>query len=147
MILEQIEKDFIEAYKAKDELKVSTLRLLKSSLKNAEISKKATLSDEDAVAVLRREVKQRREAAAEYKKLEQEDTAKKENDEIGIIDAYLPAELSNDEIDKAIAETAESMGELTAADFGKLMGAVMAKLKGQADGSLVSERIKSYLSR
>jgi uncharacterized protein YqeY len=145
-IKEQIEKDFMEAYKAKDEIKSSALRMLKSAIKNAEIEKRSDLDESEVARLLRKELKSREEAAADYKKGGRDDLAQKEEGEAKLIQTYLPAEMSDDDIVKIIKSTAKEQNISNISDFGKLMSALMPKVAGRADGARVSTLAREYLN-
>lgn len=145
-LVEQINQDFLSAYKSKDESKSSVLRLLKSSIQNAEISKKDELTDEEVFKIVQREIKQRQDAIVEYNKGERPDLAAKDEAEITILKTYLPVELSDEELDKLVSETISSVGAQSQADFGKVMGALMPKIAGKATGDRVSASVKKFLS-
>ena len=138
-IKEEINQSLIKALKAKETERVQTLRGLLASLKNAEIEAKGELKDDRVIEVLRREVKQRKEAAVEYQKGNREDLVKKEESELDIIKEYLPEEISDQKIEAAVKEAIEKTGASSKQDIGKVMGVVMAELKGQADGARVSQ--------
>lgn len=141
----QIEKDFLEAYKAKQELEISVLRMLKSSLKNAEISAGHPLAHEEIIKVLRKEVKQRDESSAEYSRGGNTEAAQKERNEAEIIQKYLPAQLSEEDVRKSVKEIIEEMGASSMQDMGKVMGFAMKKLGNDADGAMVSRVVRELL--
>lgn len=143
---ERITKDTIEALKKKNETEVSVLRMLSSAIKNAEIEAKKELSDEETVQILTKQAKQRKEAIEEYKKAGREELAEKEEKELKIIEEYLPEKMSEEEILKIVEEIVSEQKPEGMGDFGKIMGAAMAKLKGKADGNTVSEAVKKALS-
>lgn len=143
MLKEKILVDLKEAMQARDELKIATLRLMNGEMKNAEIAlmkKDSGLSDEESVAVLQRMVKQRNDAVSQFEAGGRMDLVEKERAEIAIIQAYLPAQLSDEELSAIVKETAAALGD---ADFGKVMGAVMGKVKGKADGARVRQMVES----
>ncbi|MEK9155936.1 MAG: GatB/YqeY domain-containing protein [Patescibacteria group bacterium] len=135
-ILQKIDTDYIEAYKAHNELCVSVLRLLKSALKNLAIASGKELIDKDVIRVIRREIKQREEAANQYKKAGRIELAQKEEDEVRILTNYLPVPLSREELSALIAETA-STGQID--HPGRLTGAVIAKAQGRAESALIAK--------
>lgn len=145
-MLDKLQEDLKEAQLKRDEVKVSTLRLLLSEIKNAEIAKGGKLSDEDTVSVIQREVKKRKEAATGFRSGGREDAALKEEAEQKVLESYLPAQISNDQLTKIIEDTITEVGAKSMADMGKVMGAVMGKVKGQADGGMVSYLVKEKLS-
>ncbi len=140
----QIEEDFIKALKAKDE-SLTTLRMLKSAIKNAEIEKGKELKDDEIGQLLQKERKLREEAIKEFKKGKREDLAKKEQAEIKIIEKYLPELLPDEEIKKQVQMAIKELGATSPQDMGKVMGKVMPLLKGKADGAKVSKICKSEL--
>lgn len=142
----KIQENLKQAQLARDEVKVSTLRLLLSEIKNAEISKSGRLTDEDIVSVLQREAKKRKEAAAGFRSGGREEQAQKEEAEQKVLEGYLPAQLSNQELTKIVEETINEVGATSIQDMGKIIGAVMGKAKGRSDGSTVSALVKEKLS-
>ncbi|MDO8435197.1 MAG: GatB/YqeY domain-containing protein [bacterium] len=142
---EKILGDLKAAMQARDVLKVATLRLMNGEMKNAEIGlmkKDEGLSDDEVITVLQRMVKQRNDAAQQFEAGGRADLVEKERAEIVIIQAYLPAQISDEELSAIVKETAAALGET---DFGKVMGAVMAKVKGKADGARVRLMVESTL--
>ncbi len=142
MILENIKKDYIEALRSKEEVKVNTLRLLVSEIKNKEIELRTSgqeVTDEVVLTVLQKEVKKRRESSEIFSTNKRQDLADSENAEIAIIEQYLPKQLSNEDIEKEIMRI---KSESNATDFNSLIKLVMPLLKGKADGKLVSELVK-----
>ncbi len=146
MLTEEIKKQIVEALKAGDKLKMSTLKLLSSAMHNAQIKKQEELTKEEELEIVRREAKKRKDAIEVYEKAGASERAKKEKDELEILQKYLPKELSDDEIDKIIDEVIKSTGATSMGDMGKVIGAVLGKCKGQADGKKVSEMVRSKLS-
>ncbi len=143
---ERIESDLKEAMKASDSLRVSTLRLIKSAIKNKEIDKGSSLGDDEVIQVLSSLVKQRRESVEMYQKAGRKDLAEKEEAEIKIIQSYMPEQLSDEEIREVIAEAIKETGATSMKDMGKVMKTVMAKVKGRADGKKVNEMVRQALS-
>ncbi|MFH1427280.1 MAG: GatB/YqeY domain-containing protein [Patescibacteria group bacterium] len=146
----KINDDLRRAMRAKDGLLKSVLRLLKTALANKEISLRqagiAELTDEDVRAVIKSEIKKRLDSFTAYKEGNRQDLAEQEKKEAEILKLYLPEQMSEEEINKVVKDVIESIGEVSEKDFGKIIGQVMAKLKGQADGSLVSGIIKKVLA-
>jgi len=145
-LVEEINKDFLEAYKAKDEAKSSVLRMLKASIQSAEKEKGSSLSDEEAARIIQKEVKQRNESIAEFKRGERPDLAEKEGAEITVLEKYLPKQMSEEEIIIQIKETITEIGATSKADMGKVMSAIMPKIAGKADGGAVSKAVNELLS-
>jgi hypothetical protein len=145
-LVEQIEKDMVAAMKAREELKLSVLRMLKAAFMNKKIELGKPLGDTEAVAVLRTLVKQRHDSVEAYRKGGREDLAAKEAAEIKILDAYLPAAASDEEIDTAVAAAIAETAAAGPKDVGKVMKAAMAKLAGKnADGKRVNEKVRAKL--
>lgn len=145
MLQEKLQEELRSAQLARDEVKVSTLRLLLSEIKNAQIAK-GELSDQDVISAVRREVKRRKEAAAGFRKGGKEDSAQKEEAELKILLGFLPAQLSTEELTKIIESSINELGATSIQDMGKVIGAVMGKVAGQADGIRVSALVKEKLS-
>jgi len=146
-IKEQIDSDFLTAYKAHDTLRVSVLRMIKSSIKNAEISKKEELSDSDVISVLKKEIKQRIDSIEAYKKADRTDSAEQEEKEMEMISVYLPKQLSKEEIRKIAEETIGLTNASGMQDMGKVIGMIMQKHGDNVNGELVSSIVKEFLSK
>ncbi|MDI6745195.1 MAG: GatB/YqeY domain-containing protein [Thermodesulfovibrionales bacterium] len=148
-ILEKINKDLVASMKNKDDLRTTTLRMIKSSIKNAEIAKrgKGELIEEDILGVLSTMVKQRKESVEQYQNAGRNDLADKENREIEVIQEYLPKQLSIEEVDAIIKSTIQEAGILGMKDMGRLMKELMPKVKGKADEKLVSRCVKEILEK
>ena len=143
---EQIEQDLKSSLKAGDRVRLSSLRLLWSAIKNEEIEKKENLTDEEIVTIVQRQVKQRREAAEAYRQAARDDLAQNEEVELKILSSFLPQQLSEEEIRKIAEETLNSMPETERINFGKVMGQVMGRVKGKTDGNTVSKVVKELLA-
>ena len=143
---EKISQDLVTAMKAKEEDRVSVLRLLLADVNSVAKEKKDKLVDADIEKVLKQNVKRRKDAIASAKEAGRDDIIKKEEAEIVTIESYLPAQMSEEEAVKAVDEVIKET-EASESDFGKVMGQVMAKLKGQADGNIVSKLVKEKLSK
>jgi uncharacterized protein YqeY len=145
-IVNQVEKDMVAALKAKQELKLSVLRMMKAALMNKKVELGRPVEDAEALAVLRTLVKQRHDSVEQFRKGGRKDLADKEEAEIKIIETYLPAAASEEEIDAAVAAAIDETGATSAKDLGKVMKAAMAKLAGKnADGKRVIEKVRSRL--
>lgn len=147
MISDTINKQIAEAMKAKDEIRLSTLKLLLTALHNARIDKRGDLTKEEELEVVGREAKKRKDAIEAYKKAGATDRAKKEEKELTILQEFLPKELSDEEVLKLVNETIAATGASSPQDMGKVIGAVMAKAKGKADGKKVSEMVRKKLTK
>jgi uncharacterized protein YqeY len=145
-LAEQIEKDLTVAMKAREELRLSVLRMTKAALKNKQIELGKPLDDAQATAVLRTLVKQRHDSVEQFRKGGREDLATKEEQEIKILETYMPAAASDADIDAAVAAALDETGAASAQDMGKVMKVAMAKLAGKnADGKRVSEKVRAKL--
>ena len=146
-IVEKVEKDLVAALKAQETLRLSVLRMMKAALMNKKVEFGKAVDDAEALGVLRTLAKQRRESVEAFRKGGRNDLADKEEAEIKIVEAYLPAAASEEEIDAAVAAAIAETGASTAKDLGKAMKAAMAKLAGKnADGKRVSEKVRARLS-
>lgn len=144
--LDRINQDITTAMKAKDADRLSTLRMVKTALKNREIDKMAALTDDEAIKVLQSLVKQRRDSIEQYKQGGRLELAEKEAAEIKVIEAYLPAALDEAAIAKTVEETIAEQGATSAKELGQVMKAVMAKLAGQTvDGKVVNQLVRAKL--
>jgi len=143
----QIQKELTEAIKARDELRLSVLRMLKTALHNRRIEKGRELDPTEALAVVQSLVKQRRESVEEFRKGNRADLAEKEEKEIVVLEAYLPAAVGEEAIRAAVEEAIRETGAATAKDIGKVMKAVMGGFAGQnVDGKRVNELVRARLS-
>ncbi len=145
MLKEQIDSDLKAAMIAKDQVKTDTLRMLKARIKNDEIAKGKEFADEDVVAAIGSEVKRRKDSVQAYTQGGRPELAAKEQSEISILQKYLPEQMSEEEVREIIGQTLAGQN-FAAADFGKAMGMLMPKLKGKADGTVISKLLKEKLS-
>jgi uncharacterized protein len=122
------------------------LRLLLAEIKNEEIKKGEQLSDPDMVSMVQREVKKRREAAEGFRSGGREESAKVEEQELEVLQAYLPEQLSNEELTKMVEEAINELGANSISDMGKVIGLVMGKVAGKAEGGAVSSIVKQKLN-
>ncbi|GBD96897.1 MAG TPA: GatB/YqeY domain-containing protein [Nitrospirae bacterium] len=141
----KIADDFKEALKTGKKSKLSVLRLIKSAMKNQEIEKRASLTDEDVYAILRSYVKRSRESIEQFSKAGRTELVEKEKEELSIVQGYLPEQLGENELRKIIKDLIEEAGASGPGDMGKVMKSVMAKVKGQADGRLVNAIVREML--
>lgn len=145
-LLERLNQDMKNAMKNKEKEKLSVIRMVKSSLQNEQIKLGRELTDDDSLTVLNRELKQRKDSLHEFEKANREDLASKLRDEIAVLDDYIPEQLSEEEVSHIVKETILEVGATTKADMGKVMGAIMPKVKGKADGGLVNRLVQQHLS-
>lgn len=149
MLKDKIQEDLKQAMIAKDVLKLSTVRMLKSAIQYHEIQKGGAgyeATDEDVIEVIGREVKKRNEAIELYKQGARPELAEKEQKELEILKAYLPEQMSEEKIRILVKETIVSTGASSMQDMGKVMSALMPKVKGRADAGLVSNIVRESLS-
>lgn len=146
-LLEQLNQDMKEALKNKEKVKLSVIRMLKAALKNEEIKLQRTLTEEDVLTVLSREMKQRKESLEEFTKAGREDLVQQLEEEIEILKTYMPEQLSEEELKELISQTIAETGASSMADMGKVMGAIMPKVRGKADGALVNRLVREMLSK
>ena len=142
---EKIDEDIKSAMKTREELKLSALRMLKAAIGNAEIAKKKTLVDEDIISLLQTAVKQRKDSAEQFGAGNRPELAEKEKAEIKILEAYLPAQLGEQEVRELVAKAVADTGAAGAKDIGKVMGKLMPLVKGRADGGLVNRLVREIL--
>ncbi len=146
-ISEQIQKDMIAAMKARDEHRLSTLRMMRSALKSKEIDKRSPLDEREAQQVLQTMIKQRKDSVEQFTKGGRQDLADKEAAEITLIEAYLPKAGGEEEMTSTVRATIAEMGSPTMKDMGAVMKNVMAKFVGaRVDGKLVSDTVKKELT-
>lgn len=146
-ITDQIQKDMTEAMRAREDLRLSTLRMVRSALKNKEIDKRAPLEDAEAVQVLSTLIKQRKESIEQFTRGNRPELAEKEAAEITIIEAYMPKAVSEQDIVSTVRATIAEMGSPGMKDMGMVMKNAMAKFAGaRVDGKLVSETVKKELA-
>lgn len=142
----RLQADMTEAMKSRQQLRLDTLRMVKSATKLREVAEMRELNDSEVLQVLRTLIKQRRESVEQYLKGGRNDLAEKETTEIEILEAYLPPALTTEELEKIIEETLVEMGAPQAQQMGLVMKSVMGKLAGQnVDGKRVSELVKAKL--
>lgn len=146
IMLEQINNDLKNAMKSGDKFTLSVLRMLKSALQLESISLKKDLSDQEVISVIKRNVKQRKDSIAEYQKFNKENEIQNLENEINILQKYLPEELSEEKIDEAINEVFANEKPTSIKDMGKIMKILTAKIGTVADMSLVSKKVKEKLN-
>lgn len=144
-MLAQLQSDMKQALKAGEKQKLSTIRMLLSAIKNEAIEKRKELTDEEILTVIQREIKQRRNAIEEFKKGNREDLVTESETEIAWLEAYLPAQLSDEELDTLVRQVITEL-IATPQEFGRVMGKLMPLVKGKADGTRVQAAVKKNLS-
>ena len=143
---ERIDSDLKEALRARNEVKLSTLRMLKAALKNTQIDKrKDKLDDPEVIEIIAKEIKKHRDSIDGFQKGNRQDLVDKEQKELSILQAYMPAQLSREEVIAIVKDAITQCGAATKADTGKVMKLVMEKVKGRAEGKLVNEMVSGHL--
>jgi uncharacterized protein YqeY len=144
-ITERVQTDMAEAAKARDQQRLKALRLLLDSLKKEAKDARGELDEQAEIAVLKRERKRRVEAAEAFRDAGRDESADAEQAEAEVIDAYLPEQISDDELAAIVSDAVDETGARSAGEIGKVMSAVMPKLGGRADGKRVSELVREKL--
>ena len=144
---EKIQSEMQDAMRSKDALRLGVLRMMKAAVKNKEIEKMKALEEAEVIAVLNTLVKQRKDSIEQFRKGGREELASKEESEIKVIEEYLPAAATEDEIRLAVEEAIAETGAASVKDMGRVMKAAMTRLAGKtADGSRISQLVKEMLS-
>jgi len=143
---EQLMHDMKEAMKAKQTERLSTIRQLRSAIKNKEIEQRQDLDDDAIISVIGSQVKQRREAAQMYDNNGRSELADKENAELKVLQQYFPEQLGEDEVREIVSQIIAEVGASSLRDIGKVMPQVIARTKGAADGKLVNQIVRAQLS-
>jgi uncharacterized protein YqeY len=143
---EQISKELLDAMKAKDSVRMSTLRMLISSLRYKEIEKKKTLAEGDVLEVIQAEAKRRKESMEEYSKVNRPDLAAKEEAELNVLKVYLPQALTEAELKALVQSAVQSTGAKAPQDMGRVMSVVMPQIKGRADGKQAQALVQQALA-
>jgi uncharacterized protein len=145
-LLDRLTVDMKEAMKNKEKQRLSVIRLVKSALQNEAIKLKKELTEDEALTVLNRELKQRKDSLHEFEKADREDLAEKVREEVVILKAYMPEQLTEEELSEIVKQTIQEVGASSKADLGKVMGAIQPKVKGKADGSIVNRLVQQFLT-
>ena len=143
---EKLLNDLKEAMKNKDKETLSVIRMVKGAIQLEEINKKRELNDDEVVSIISKQIKQRKDANAEFEKGDRQDLIDKNNSEISILNRYMPEQLDSSEVEKIIDEKIQELGISSSKEMGKLMGALMPLLKGKTDMSMVNSIIKEKLN-
>ncbi|MFJ7746229.1 GatB/YqeY domain-containing protein [Peribacillus sp. NPDC097295] len=145
-LLERLNNDMKQAMKNKEKDKLSVIRMLKASLQNEALKQRQDLTDDEELTVLSRELKQRKDSLQEFENAGRSDLVDKVRTELGYVEAYMPEQLSEEGISEIVKATIEEVHATSKADMGRVMGALMPKVKGKADGSLVNKLVLQHLS-
>jgi uncharacterized protein YqeY len=144
---QRLATEMTDALRAGQKVRLSTLRLLAAAVKNREVELRRELSDDEFVEVVGRQVKQRRDSIEAYRGAGREDLADREREEEAILQAYLPEQLSEAEVDELVDEAVATTGASGPGDLGKVMGVLMARAKGRVDGKVVQAKVRARLER
>ena len=142
---EELNDQMKASMKSGDKVRLSTIRMLLSEIKNAEIAKRGELTDEELMAVVSKEAKGRKESIEEFSKGGRQDLVDKESKELKVLEEYLPEQMSEDELRRTIEETVEQVGASSPGDIGKVMGSLMPRIRGKADGKLANRIAREML--
>jgi uncharacterized protein YqeY len=143
---DRLTEDLKQAMRQRDERRKSTIRMVRAALINAEIERGEELGDDEILAIIAKETKQRRESVAEFAKAGRQDLVDQEEEEMRILLSYLPAQMSRDEIDVVARQVIAEVGATSMAQMGEVMRRLMSQLKGKADGSLVNQVVREILT-
>ena len=143
---EKLTEDLKQAMRQGDERRKSTIRLVRAAITNAEIERGEELSDDEVLAVIAKQAKQRRESVTEFARGGRQDLVDQEEEELQILLSYLPAQMSRDDIEIAARQVIAEVGATSMAQMGEVMRRLMPQLKGKADGSLVNQVVKEILT-
>lgn len=143
---ERIETEFKAALKAQEKIKLSTIRMLKAEINNFKLDRnKKTLKDDEIVKIIQHQVKQHKDSIEQFKKGNRQDLVEKETKELDILLGYMPEQMSEEELKKIITETIKELEAASKKDMGKVIKAVMEKVKGKAEGKAVSQIVSGIL--
>lgn len=145
-LLERLNEDMKQAMRNKEKDKLTVIRMVKASMQNEAIKLGTALTEEHELTVLSREVKQRKDSLHEFEKAGREDLVEKIRTELQFVELYMPKQLSEEEVSKIVQETIAETGATSKADMGKVMAAIMPKVKGKADGATVNKLVQQHLS-
>lgn len=143
---DRINQDFISAMKNKEKERLAVIRMVKGAIQMEELNKKSTLTDDEVVTIIAKQIKTRKESIVEFAKGNREDLIRQTEDEITILETYMPEQMSEEEIDRVIEETFAKVNPVGPSDIGKLMGTISPILKGKADLGLVNKKIREKLN-
>ena len=145
-ILEKLKSDLKEAMRAKDVEKRDTIRMVMSAVKQIEVDERREVTDEDMIKILQKAIKQREDAINFAKESNRDDLIEKNQNEINILEKYLPKQLSDEELEVEVKSIIEEVGATSMKDMGKIMGVATKKLAGKADGKRINQIVKKILS-
>lgn len=150
-LLSRITEDLKQAMRDKDKVRLRTLRSLRAALQNKEIGQRTDgteteLDEQEALAVLRKQINQRKDSIEQYEQADRDDLVQNEQDELEVLEAYMPETLSDDDLEAKLQSIVETVGAESMADMGAVMGRAMSELRGRVDGDRVRKKVESLLS-
>lgn len=143
---DRLNEDMKQAMKSQDKFRLSVIRMIRSAIKNIEIDQRKALDDDEVLDILNREIKQRRDSLQEFNKAGRDDLANQAEAEIAVIADYLPQQFTEEEVKVLVQQTIQETGASSKADMGKVMSALMPKVKGRTDGKLVNQLVLQALN-
>jgi uncharacterized protein len=143
---DRLNEDMKQAMRSQDKFRLSVIRMVRSSIKNIEIDQRKSLDDQEILDVLNREIKLRRDSLHEFEKAGRQDLVDQLKQELDILAVYMPKQLSEDEVKVIVQQTIQEVGASSKADIGKVMGALLPKVKGLADGKFVNQIVQQLLA-
>jgi uncharacterized protein YqeY len=146
-INKKINEEMVAAAKSQDKIRLSAVRLIKAALHNKEINLMRPLKEDEVLQVLSSMIKQRKDSIEQFAKGGRTDLVEKEEAELKVVQEFMPAQISEEEVDSLIKKTIEEAGAVSVKDMGKVMKILMPKLTGVADGKIVGEKVKAFLSK
>lgn len=146
-LIDRLAEDMKVAMKNKDKVRLSTIRMVRTAIKNMEIDKKQALSDEDVLALFNRELKQRRDSLQAFEQAGRADLIEGVKEEIHVLEEYLPEQLNDEDLQTIIQEVIAELGATSKADMGKVMGSVLPKVQGRADGKRINAIVQVLLTK
>lgn len=142
---EKLMDDLKTSMKSKNKARKDVITMVRSAVKQREVDERIELTDEDIIEIISKQVKQNRDSIIEFQKGDRQDLVEKTNVEIDILLEYLPLQLTEEELDFIVKATIEEVNAETAKDIGKVMGSILPKIKGKADGSVANKLVREYL--
>ncbi|MCT4661740.1 MAG: GatB/YqeY domain-containing protein [Tissierellales bacterium] len=143
---EQLMEDFKVAMRNKEKLKKDVLMMARAAVKQKEVDTRTELSDADVIDIIAKQIKQKKDSIEDFKKANRDDLVEQAESEIKLLEPYMPEQLSEEEVEAIVKEAIEATGAESMRDMGKVMGAVMPKVKGRADGTIVNQMVKKHLN-
>lgn len=142
----RLNDDMKQAMRNQDKFRLSVIRMVRSSIQNSEIELRRPLEEDEVLDVLSREIKQRRDSLQEFEKANRQDLVDNLKAELDILTEYLPAQLTEEELKEIVQHTIQEVGATSKADMGKVMGALMPRVKGRTDGKMINQLVQQFLS-